>query len=211
MAKAKFLNSVEAVNTILNKSIPMFASNGFSGVSMRHVAKAVDISIATLYHHFPDKNTLYLKTIERAFSDKAQGISDVINVPGTNEERLQSFIIRFTQLISGDPNFRLLFQRVLLDADNSRLQLLADQVFKKQFQNILNLVKEISPKCEPHLMAISIVGLILFHLETTPIRMFLPEGRSEHNDPQVIAQHVTLLLANGLLKNVTPNTLHQNY
>jgi len=201
MAKAKFPNSTEAVNAILSESIPMFAHAGYTGVSMRHIAKAVDISIATLYHHFPDKNTLYLKTIEQAFSDKAQGISDVINIRGTKEERLQLFILRFTQLMSGDPNFRLLLQRELLDADNSRLQLLADQVFKEQFQNVLNLVKELSPKCDPHLMAISIVGLILFHLETTPIRMFLPEGRSEHNDPEVIAQHVTLLLKEGLLKN----------
>jgi TetR/AcrR family transcriptional regulator len=200
VAKAKFPNSTEAVNAILNESIPMYASNGFSGVSMRHVAKAVGISIATLYHHFPDKKTLYLKTIERAFSDKAEGISDAINIPGTKEERLQSFILRFTQLMSSDPNFRILLQRELLDADNSRLQILADQVFKEQFQNVLQLAKEIAPMCDPHLMAISIVGLILFHLETTPIRMFLPEGRSEHNEPKVIAHHVYKLLKNGILR-----------
>ena len=105
-----------------------------------------------------------------------------------------------TELMSDDPNFRLLLQRELLDADNSRLQLLAEQVFKEQFQNVLNLAKEISPKCDPHLMAISIVGLILFHLETTPIRLYLPEGREEHNQPEVIAHHVFMLLKNGVLK-----------
>ncbi len=200
MAKAKFTTSSEAVSAILNKSIPLFAKHGFSGVSIRHVSNAVGISIATLYHHFPDKKTLYLKSIEYAFSDKAEGLSDVIKAPGTKEERLKLFILRFTELMSSDPNFRLLFQRELLDADNSRLQLLAEQVFKEQFQNVLNLAKEISPKCDPHLMAISIVGLILFHLETTPIRLYLPEGREEHNQPEVIAHHVFMLLKNGVLK-----------
>ena len=200
MAKAKFTTSSEAVTAILNESIPLFANHGFSGVSIRHVANAVGISIATLYHHFPDKKTLYLKSIEQAFSDKAEGLTDVNNTPGTKEERLKLFILRFTELMSGDPNFRLLLQRELLDADNSRLQLLAEQVFKEQFQNVLNLAKEISPNCDPHLMAISIVGLILFHLETTPIRMYLPEGREEHNKPEVIAHHVFMLLKNGVLK-----------
>ena len=104
------------------------------------------------------------------------------------------FILRFTELMSGDPNFRLLLQRELLDADESRLHILAEQVFKEQFQNILNLAKDVSPDCDPHLLAISIVGLILFHLETTPIRLFLPEGRAEHNKPEVIARHVMKLL-----------------
>ena len=200
MAKAKFTTSSEAVTAILNESVPLFASHGFSGVSIRQVANAVGISIATLYHHFPDKKTLYLKSIEYAFADKAEGLSEVINLPGTKEERLKLFIIRFTELMSSDANFRLLLQRELLDADNSRLQLLAEQVFKEQFQNVLNLAKEIAPQCDPHLMAISIVGLILFHLETTPIRVFLPEGQAKHNEPQVIAHHVYMLLKNGVLK-----------
>ncbi len=200
MAKAKFTTAPEAVTAILNESIPLFAQHGFSGVSIRQIANAVDISIATLYYHFPDKKALYLKSIEYAFSDKAQAITDVMNTPGTKEERLKLFVLRFTELMSNDRNFRLLFQRELLDADSSRLQLLAERVFKEQFQNVVNLAKEISPKCDPHLMAISMVGLILFHLETTPLRVFLPEGREEHNQPEIIAQHVYMLLKNGVLK-----------
>ena len=201
MEKVKFTTPFAVVTAILNESIPLFAQYGFSGVSIRQVTNAVGISIATLYYHFPDKKTLYLKSIEYAFSDKAEGITDVINIPGTKEERLKLFVLRFTELISNDPNFRLLLQRELLDADHSRLQLLAEQVFKKQFQNVLDLTKEISPECDPHLMAISIIGLILFHLETTPIRAaLLPEGRETQNETEVIANHVYLLLTKGLLK-----------
>jgi len=201
MAKAKFTTGSEAVTTILNESVPLFAQYGFSGVSIRQVAKAVGISIAALYHHFPDKKTLYLKSIEYAFADKAEGLTEVNNSSGTKEEKLKLFIVRFTELMSADANFRLLLQRELLEADSSRLQLLAKQVFKEQFQNVLELAKDISPECDPHLMAISIVGLILFHLETTPIRMYLPEGREEYNKPEVIAEHVYLLLTQGILKN----------
>ena len=200
MNKIKFTTSLEAITAILNESIPLFANYGYSGVSIRQIANAVGVSIATIYYYFPDKKNLHLKSIEFAFSDKAEGLTDVINTPGTKEERLKLFILHFTKLMCRDPNFRLLLQRELLDADYSRLKLPIEQVFKGQFKNVLNLAKEISPKCDPHLMAISIIGLILFHLETTPIRLYLPEGREEHNQPEVIAHHVFMLLKNGVLK-----------
>jgi len=64
VARAKFATSPDALNAIFHKTIPLFANSGFSGVSMRHIAKAVGVSIATLYHHFPDKQALYLRCIE---------------------------------------------------------------------------------------------------------------------------------------------------
>ena len=111
MAKAKFSASHSAVDAILTAAIPLFAQAGFSGVAMRQVAQAVGISIATLYHHFPDKSTLYLKTIEAAFADKAKGMAAVLAETGTPEQRLQKFVLRFTEMMSQDSYFRRLLQR----------------------------------------------------------------------------------------------------
>jgi len=200
MARAKFSTSSEAVNAIFYEAIPLFAQSGFSGVSMRHVATAVGISIATLYHHFPDKQTLYLRCIEEAFANKADGLSEVFSLKNTPEEQLKQFIYRFTCLMAEDSNFRRLFQRELLDGDEDRLRVLAKDVFQVQFKGITDLAETLAPKCDTHMMAISMAGLVLFHLETTPIRQFLPGGRAEHNDPEFIAAHVTKLLLNGVMK-----------
>lgn len=200
MAKSKFSTSPEARKAILQEAIPLFAKLGFSGVSVRHVASAVGISIATLYHHFPDKQTLYLCCIEEAFSSKAKGLEKVLSEQGTQEELLQRFIYRFTCLMSDDSNFRRLLQRELLDGDESRLRVLAKDVFQTQFKGITDLAENLAPNCDSHMMAISMVGLILFHLETTPIRPFLSGGKAEHNNPKVIADHVTQLLLNGIMK-----------
>ena len=200
MARAKFATSPKALKAIFREAIPLFSQSGFSGVSMRHVASAVGISIATLYHHFPDKQTLYLRCIEEAFANKAAALSTVLSQAGTKEERLRSFIHRFTILMSNDSHFRRLLQRELLDGDETRLRALAKDVFQTQFKGIIDLAHELSPQCDAHLMAISMVGLVLFHLETTPIRPFLSGGRAEHNDPEIIANHVSQLLINGIMK-----------
>ncbi len=200
MAKSKFSTSPEAKKAILHAAIPLFSKSGFSGVSIRHIASAVGISIATLYHHFPDKQTLYLSCIKEAFSNKAEGLTEVLSQQGTKQEQLQRFIYRFTCLMSDDSNFRRLLQRELLDGDESRLRVLAKDVFHLQFKGIIDLAKNVAPHCDAHMMAISMVGLILFHLETTPIRPFLVGGKAEHNNPEVIARHVTQILLMGIMK-----------
>jgi AcrR family transcriptional regulator len=200
MAKSKFSTSPEALNAIFREAIPLFSQSGFSGVSMRQVANAVGVSIATLYHHFPDKQTLYLRCIEEAFAIKAEGLEEVLSQQGTKEVQLQRFIYRFTCLMSDDSHFRRLLQRELLDGDETRLRVLTKDVFQAQFKGITDLAKTVSPQCDPHMMAISMVGLVLFHLETTPIRPFLVGGKAEHNNPEIIAAHVTQLLLNGAMK-----------
>ncbi|MFK5969224.1 MAG: TetR/AcrR family transcriptional regulator [Candidatus Marithrix sp.] len=200
MAHAKFSTSLNALNAIFHEAIPLFAQSGFDGVSMRHIAKAVGVSIATIYYHFPDKQTLYLRCIEEAFANKTQVLSDILAVPGTPEQQLQQFIYQFTDLMASDTHFRRLMQRELLDGDETRLRVLAKNVFQTQFQDITELAKILAPNCDAHLMAISMVGLVIFHLEMTPIRPFLPGGRAEHNEVEFIAKHVTQLLLKGILQ-----------
>jgi AcrR family transcriptional regulator len=53
---------------ILDKSLPLFARSGYVGVSMRDIASAVGISGAALYHHYPDKQSLYVATMGHAFA-----------------------------------------------------------------------------------------------------------------------------------------------
>ena len=188
----------ETAQVVLSKAIPLFAKSGYEGVSMRGIAGAVGISGAALYHHYPNKQSLYLAAMALAFEDKAIGITTALEASGTAMQRLERFVAGFTDLIAKDPDFRALLQRELLDGDEVRLKLLADQVFMVPFQAMTALAKELAPDCDPHLMALSMVGLILFHFEATPVRQFLPGTRAKHNDPKLIARHVTRLLTKGM-------------
>ena len=88
--------------------------------------------------------------------------------------------------------------RELLDGDEQRMKLLADNVFNEQFTAICQLVEELAPDLDPHLAAISIIGLIIYHLECRPLRQFFPGAKTEHDDPDVITHHVMQMLTKGL-------------
>ncbi|MEN8174173.1 MAG: TetR/AcrR family transcriptional regulator [Pseudomonadota bacterium] len=179
---------------ILDKAIPLFAKAGYAGVSMREIARAVGFTQAALYHHYPDKQSLYVAAMAHAFADKAEGITSALQSNGSPVERLERFIASFTQLMASDPDFRALFQRELLDGDDQRLKIVANKVFGVPFRAMTELAKELAPGCDPHMLAISMAGLVMFHFETAPVRRFLPGGLKKHDDSKVIAQHVLRLL-----------------
>ena len=194
MTNKKSADNSGTAQAILDKSLPLFARSGYAGVSMRDIARAVGISGAALYHHYPDKQSLYVAAMGHAFADKASGIEYSLDNSGTPEQRLERFVINFTKQMANDPDFRALLHRELLDGDEERLKLLAENVFIEPFKAIKQLAQEMALDCDAHLLAISMAGLILFHFETESIRRYLPGSLKKHNDPKVIAQHVISLL-----------------
>src|SRR4051812_4322958 len=56
---------------ILDAALPRFAAEGFAGTSVRTVADAAGVNVATLAWHFGDKEGLYKACVERLYADLA--------------------------------------------------------------------------------------------------------------------------------------------
>ena len=195
MAKQAFRNTREEV---LERSVPLFAKAGFDGVSMRDIAAAVGVTPAALYHHFSDKEQLYLDAVGYAFEEKADALKAVLDGGGTSWERLDAFVTRLANLLAADQDFRRLMQWVMLDSDERRLHSLADRSFRDMFIALRNLAAELAPDDDPHLLVVLILGMVIYPFQIQPVRRFLPGHRRQHEDPEAIARHVVDLLRNGL-------------
>ncbi len=183
---------------ILMASKTLFAEKGFSAISMRSLAKAVNMSVAAIYHYFPNKNTLYLETVQFAFADKAMLFSEVWEQNISADKKLELFVHYLIQALSSDPAFHRLIQREILDANPERMKILANDVFKEQFTFLQDLMKQIAPEEDAHLCAISVLSLCKHHFEMQPLRCFLSGWKKQHEHPQEIVRHVTRLLMTGL-------------
>ncbi len=182
---------------ILAKTIPLFATAGYSGVSMRQIAQTVGVKAASLYYHFPDKQSLYIAALSQAFSKHADLMSESFTLSASPEIRLQHLVKKLCILVSDDEDFRKLLHREMLDGDKHRLRLLADNVFGDFFRDLNDLCGALSPDRDPHLMTVSVLSLVLHHYQITPMRPFLPGFKTIHNDPLVLAEHISSLLKNG--------------
>jgi AcrR family transcriptional regulator len=183
---------------ILRAAIVLFAQKGYSGLSMRHLAQAVELSVAAIYHHFPDKNALYLEAVRFAFSDKEQVFAQVWESGCSAEEKLGRFTRSLIDVMLQDRDFRRLMQREILEADPERMQLLAQGVFNRQFCLLMQLATELAPGQDAHLVATAVIGLAKYYVECQPLIKNFPGWKPEHEIPEVIAAHITELLLNSL-------------
>ncbi len=183
---------------ILEAAIPLFAEAGFNGVSMRVIAREVGLNAATIYHHFQDKQTLYIAAMAHAFARRSEILSQALATDAPPEQRLKKFAAALCELVHGDPDFGKLIQREILAGDEVRLRLLAGQIFQEFFTSLLELCREIGPGYDPNMLAVSIIGLVVYHYQVSPLRQHLAGSKPEHNDPVVVMRHVTYLLLQGI-------------
>lgn len=183
---------------ILGLSVPLFAQNGYDGVSMRDVAAAVGLTQAALYYHFADKDQLYLDAVACEFREREAALKAMLAGNGTSWERLERFVAGFARMMALDRDFLRMVQWVLLDADEVRQSTLAKQVFRDMFVAVHDLASELDPHQDAHLLAMSILGLVIFHYQTGAIRKFMPGHRPRQDKPEVLARHVCELLRRSL-------------
>jgi len=197
---SKTARKIKTREEILELSIPLFARYGYDGVTMRDIAATMGLTPAALYYHFPGKENLYLDVVEHAFRERSAVLKEILDGHGSPCQRLEEFVAGHVRLAATDKNFLRLMQWVLLDSDETRLHRLSEQVFKDLFVALHGLVTELDSPYDAHLLAISIIGLVFFHFEAGPSRQFMPGHLPQHDDPGVLAQHVTSFLRNNLGK-----------
>lgn len=182
---------------IIQSAVPLFAQSGYAGTSMRNIAKSAGITVAAIYHHFQDKQALYLDAMSHVFSDKIKKLTKTLKTEIPLKERFSQFIAGFAHLLHNDEYFRILLQRELLDGDESRQTLLMKQVFGDHFREIKKLVEALLPRCEPFMTTVSIFGVLIFQLQHIPLQASLPGWKPQYGDPDVIAKHIATLLLEG--------------
>lgn len=191
---------------ILAVSVPMFAAYGYTNVTIRDISAAAGVTSAALYYHFQDKQTLYREALKFSFQSKAEITHAVVCSHGTPEERLATFIERYTQLLADDPDFRRVMQRELLDGNEESIGMLSE-IFQQPFDEVAEIVALLAPDADIHMLLMSIVAMILYHYEVGPLRRRLPGARPEHEDYRTLATHIKRLIFSMLEKEVPAGSL----
>ncbi|HEV2073880.1 MAG TPA: TetR/AcrR family transcriptional regulator [Thermomicrobiales bacterium] len=76
---------------ILTESFRRFSELGFAGVSMQQIADAAGVTKATLYHHFQDKEDLFVEVMQSGFARSEAGLAETVNTGQSLGERLTAF------------------------------------------------------------------------------------------------------------------------
>lgn len=74
---------------ILGAARQLFAQHGFTTVSMQQIADAASVNKATLYHHFADKEALFIEVLGQEFAKFHDQLNAPLADPGDGSLRSQ--------------------------------------------------------------------------------------------------------------------------
>jgi AcrR family transcriptional regulator len=124
----------------------LFARDGFDGVSIRQLSAAVGVTLATLYHYFPDKQTLYDDAVHEAFAYMTRRMVAATESDQHGEARLRSFLHALVSLQVSDAVEVRLVDRELLEARPETLARLGGQLFQRPPEALAEILLELAPQ-----------------------------------------------------------------
>ncbi len=108
--KVRSITDREALRTsILDAARSLFLERGIEAVSMREIAKKINYSATTLYHHFTDKEALLQAVCDKDFLALAESMREITQIPNLIE-RIKVLSQKYAEFALQFPNhYRLMF------------------------------------------------------------------------------------------------------
>lgn len=188
---------------ILGAAEELFSMHGFNAVSIQKIAQQANVSKATIFHHFPNKQDLYLAVVKRACLDIGNVLQSLSEDSCKSVKPLRSFAsAHLAHLFEQERVFRLVL-REMTQGNEERGQALAVEVFGENFSRLMVLIRigqqegVLRADMEAADAATAIVGLNVFLFESWSVLQHLPG--SHFTSPERSGEKLLRLLLLGMI------------
>jgi AcrR family transcriptional regulator len=161
---------------ILDAALVLMSEHGASGTSMRQLAVACDLNVATLYHHFPSKSDLFRAVVaeqgylERMGTDEPPPELADLASPGARLSGLVSWL--WGEVVAEEAVWRLLIGEAMRGDATARdeARVLVEGMDLALAGWVAQLVPEVADRAEPvaRLVRATLFNLMVGHLALGP-------------------------------------------
>jgi TetR/AcrR family transcriptional regulator len=190
---------------ILEAAEILFAEKGFDAVSMSAIARLANTSKPNIYHHFKNKNDLYLAIIKAAVHRSSVLLDALEDAPGTFRQRLAGFSAGQLNNILAHKRGTQLVLREALSGGSERGPEIAKHVVGEIFTRLVAMVQqgqqdgEFRNDVDPALAAFMVVAANMFFFQAAPAMQHIPETPFS-DDAAAFSKGVMDILFNGVLQ-----------
>jgi AcrR family transcriptional regulator len=93
-----YAKSSVTITGLLSSAGTLFLKKNYADVTMEDIAEAAGVTKGAAYHHFANKETLYVEMMQSALKEKQELFQTAIASPGTCRERLRRLTAIFLEL-----------------------------------------------------------------------------------------------------------------
>jgi len=184
-------NKTPTEERIVRTAERLFAQRGFASTGMRAIAKAAQVSIGAIYHHFKSKEDILERIIRDELDRRRQVVAELKAAGLPVKDQIQKMVEMHFSLLKDKRNSARLFFRERFDPNFSlrtRIQELYDEVANFIAEVIGEGIAagEIRP-CQPLVTAYAILGM----MEAVSLRIFAGDDTAAllmEEGPQELAE-----------------------
>lgn len=193
----------KTVQKILFEAQRLFAQRGFDGVSISDVAEAAGVSKANIFHHFGNKQALYMEVLKASMDNFNEMTGHLEPERAPLEQRLFHFLEANAAHLQQFPESVQLVLRELLENRSEVTQQLAEQTTDAQFKQLFALLQhaqkagEIRAGVDLAALVVMMIGAVVFQFQVRSLIHHHPEvGFAD--DPAQYSRLLVDILMNGI-------------
>jgi TetR/AcrR family transcriptional regulator len=189
---------------ILEAAEILFAEKGFAAVSMSAIAKLANTSKPNIYHHFKNKNDLYLAIMKTAVERSSVLLDALEAATGTFRQRLSEFAAGQLNNILAHNRSTQLILRESFTGNSQHGREISKHAVGKVYSRLVAMVQqgqennEFRNDIDPALAAFMIVAANMFYFQASPVMQQIPEV-GFNDDATAYSAGVMDILFNGVL------------
>jgi len=191
---------------ILEAAEILFAQKGFDAVSMSAIARLANTSKPNIYHHFKNKEDLYLAVMKAAVRRTSALLDALEEAPGSFSRRLTDFAAGQLDNVMAHKRSTQLVLRETLTEGSQIGQEIARLVMGEVFSRLVEMVRrgqvenEFRKDIDPALAAFMIFSANMFFFQSSPVMPHFPEVDLS-SDAETFSEDAMDLLINGMRVN----------
>jgi len=190
---------------ILEAAETLFAQKGFDAVSMSAIARLANTSKPNIYHHFKNKNDLYLAVMKTAVRRSSALLDTLEHAPGTFKQHLAEFASgQLENLLTHKRSTQLMLRETLSEGSQYG-QEITQMAMGEVFSRLVAMVQqgqqenEFRQNIDPMLAAFMIISANMFFFQASPTMQNIPEVEFI-DDTSAYSENVMDILLNGMLQ-----------
>jgi TetR/AcrR family transcriptional regulator, cholesterol catabolism regulator len=179
---------------IVHSAAQLFKAKGFSAVTMRDIAQAMDIKAASLYNHIKSKQEILVLIIIEIAEEFTVNMSKIVNSEENTIQKLEKIIQLHIDITLRDANLLACLNNDWMHLENENLNYFL-KMREDYEQNFRKIVKEgISSKEIKNLNP----EVIIFSMLSTLRTLYLWYGKKKTINEKTLKSNMIQVLLNGI-------------
>lgn len=204
-AETHKINPCAGAQQVLAAASALFAARGVDAVSMQDIATEAGVSKANIFHHFENKEQLYLEVIRSKIDNHSDDLTDLITSPAPFAQRLLALIQRQLGDMLRDESSTKLVMREIITGNVERAKFIATQIFTSKVKQRIAFFEdarqrgELRAGLEPHHCDMLVAACCMFHFNCRGVSQHITAqlGTPSLDTADAFARAVCNLLMDG--------------